>query len=514
MIDAGQKGAKRMTVQAGLNSYQRGLALAEAGRYQEALNCIQEHLRGAPGDVEALNDAGTILHCLGRHNDAIAYLVKARNLRPDSGEIIWNLAEAYIAAGLPGEAASLFDTMHRMGILNVDVMNRTATLLLDQGKKGQAIETLLKSFHLWPEQEVLRSILGVVRSKRPKVAILRTRGDQDDTLADAWTFVQERFQTEFLDEIDTRDVVTSMSRCDIAWFDGGGPPVVMASERPFAGKIVVSLRQADVCGDWVRQVRWENVDILVQIGSQAVESALVRHVPDIRTRTRLVMVPMSVNLDRYVLRQRPRGKDLACVGELSAAGNPGLLLQCMQKLRYIDAGHRLFFAGEFESPLLEQYVRHMVEALKLGDAVFFESRRDDVNAWLSDKHFIVSSGISESQTQGLLAGMATGLKPVLHNFPAAERLFPCECLFNISEEFCERILSSDYEPSRYRRFVQERYPMPEQLKQVNGILAQLETEIDLQPLCNSDNQSPRISGDRAPQGGEALVGGSLNAAHL
>ena len=469
-----------MTAHVDSNSYERGLKLAEAGKHVEAINCVREHLRNAPNDVEALNDAGAILHCLGRHNEAIEYLSRARNLQPDSGEVVWNLVEAYLAAGQPTEAASLFDAMQRMAILNVDVLNRTATQLLDQGKKGQAIDTLLRSYHQWPEQDILKSIIEIIRTKRPKVVHLRTRGGQDDSLQDVWTSVQERFRTESINERDMNETMGSMPQQTILWLDGGGPQVVQACERPFQGKVIVSLRRSDVTGDWVRQVRWENVDILVQIGSDAVEEALVGHVPDIRNRTRLVVLPYAVNLDRYPLRQRPAGKNLACVGRLSMEANPGFLIQCMQKLHYIDGGFRLFFAGTFENALLEQYVHHVVRTLGLSDTVFFEPCPGDVNAWLSDKHFIVSSGIGEGHVETVLAGMATGIKPVVHNFPAAACLLPGDCLFDISEEFCRRILAADYEPVRYRRFVEDRYPMQTQLRQINSILSQLETEIELQ----------------------------------
>ena len=60
-----------MTTQTGLNHHERGLELASAGRHQEGLNCMREHLRIAPNDAQALNDAGAILHCLGRTDDAI-----------------------------------------------------------------------------------------------------------------------------------------------------------------------------------------------------------------------------------------------------------------------------------------------------------------------------------------------------------------------------------------------------------------------------------------------------------
>jgi len=129
-----------MAGQTDTNSYQRGVELAEVGHYEAALNCMREHLRGDPDDAQALNDTGAILHCLGRSADAIEYLRKAYQLRGESGEIIWNLVEAYLAASKASEAASLFEAMERAGVLNVEVMNRAATMLLDQGKNGEAVE--------------------------------------------------------------------------------------------------------------------------------------------------------------------------------------------------------------------------------------------------------------------------------------------------------------------------------------------------------------------------------------
>jgi hypothetical protein len=128
--------------------------------------------------------------------------------------------------------------------------------------------------------------------------------------------------------------------------------------------------------------------------------------------------------------------------------------------------------------MLEQYTRHMVQTLGLADAVSFEPYPSDLNAWLGDKHFVVSSGIGESQIESLLTGMACGLKPIVHNFPGAQRLFPSKHLFNIAEEFCECALGHEYDPNGYRRFVEERYPIREQLRQIDGILSQLELEID------------------------------------
>ena len=333
--------------------------------------------------------------------------------------IVWNLVEAYLAADMASEAAALFGALERSGVLSIEVMNRTATMLLDQGKKREAVEVLLRSLRLWPEQEVLAPILEVIRSQRPKIAFFRSGEGDDGALADACTFVEQRFRTRFHESHRPEDLAALIDWSDIAWFDGGGEVVAEASKRPRSGKTVVSLRRSDIRGDWIDAVRWEQVDILAGIGSSAVEEALLERVPDIRNRTRLVVIPNGVDLDRYTFRERPRGKHLACMGCLSMEANPAFLLQCMQKLQYIDGDYRLSFSGRFESPALEQYVRHMVHTLGLASVVSFEPYPSDLNAWLSDKHFVVSSGIGEGQVEAVLVGMASGLKPVLHNFPGA-----------------------------------------------------------------------------------------------
>ncbi len=473
-----------MTMDINSDYYQRGLELAEAGKYQEALASIQEHLRTAPDNAQALNDTGAILYCLGRSAEAIEHFTKAKGLQGDSAEIVWNLVEAYLATGKANEAMQLFDDMERMGILNADILNRAANVFLDQGNKADAIETLLRSLQVSPNQEILNRMIEVVQTKRPKIAFFCGLKDDTKFLTDIYEYTRYRYLVQLPEFKDIDQMYEVMKTSDISWFEWCTNMVVEASKLPKVCKNIVRLHRFEAYCDWPTQVQWENIDVLITVGNSFVKDALLEQVPDIENRTRLVTIPNGVNLDKLKFIDRPRGKNLACVGYLNMRKNPMFLLQCMQKLHYIDPEYKLFFAGVFQDPMLEQYVRHIVQELKLTDVVFFDGWQENVNSWLQDKHYIVSCSIGESQGMGLLEGMACGLKPVIHNFPGANQIFPSEFLFDISEEFCEQIRSVSYEPRRYREFVKENYPLKNQLSKINDIFTQLEAKIDSQQNRN------------------------------
>jgi glycosyltransferase involved in cell wall biosynthesis len=479
------------------NQHEKGLKLAEEGRYQEALACMQEHLRTAPDDAESLNDAGAILHCLGRSNEAIDHFIRAYELQNESAEIIWNLVEAYIATGRANEAMQLFDKMQQLGLLNADILNRTATVLLNQNNKADAMEILLRSLQIYPNQEILEPMIQVIRSKRPKVAFFCGLTGDTKFLSDIYEFTERRFNVRFFEGQDVNQMYELMKWSDISWFEWCTDMAVEASRLPKVCRNIVRLHRFEAYGNWPGHVQWENIDSLITVGNSFVEDAFLKRVPNIRSRTQIITIPNGVNLDKFKFTDRSRGRNIASVGYLNMRKNPMLLLQCMQKLHYIDPEYKLFFAGNFQDSMLEQYIKHMVRQLKLMDVVFFEGWQEDMNAWLMDKHYIVSASIGESQGMGLLEAMACGLKPIIHNFPGADQIFPSEFLFDISEEFCEQILSEKYEPKKYRGFVETNYSLKDQLSKINKIFTRLETEIDAErsgiPLYdNPQSLSPQI----------------------
>ena len=476
------------------NSYEKGLEAAQAGLYEQALSYMKEHLQSAGEDTQVLNDIGAILHCLGHSEEAIPYFLRAWKLNPESAEVLWNLTEIYIATGRAMEAAHLFDDMKKMGILNVDVLNRTANEFLSQHNKAGAIEMLLQSLSINSEQEILVPMLRVIKSKRPKIAFF-CGADGMNFLNEIYEFAKERFEVRVFDGQNEEQLYDLMKWSDISWFEWCTNLAVIGSRKPKVCENIIRLHRYEAYEQWPLEVNWTNIDVLINVGNSFVKKALIQRVPDIENKTNFVTIPSGVNLDRFSFIDKPRGKNIAFLSNLRLVKNPAMILQCMQKLHFIDPEYKLFFAGQFQDGSLEQYLRHMINALGLNDVVFFENWQRDVHVWFKDKHYVASTSIIESQGMGLLEAMSCGIKPVIHNFPGASEIFKPEYLFNISEEFCQQILSDSYEPREYRRFVEDNYPLKKQLVDINKIFIQLEAKIESKKTGRMSSDSVQLRGN-------------------
>ncbi len=475
------------------DDYRQGLELAQSGRHQEALEHIRRHLEHSPDDAEALNDAGAILHCLGRSDEAVDLLKRARSAKPNSGEILWNLSETYIAAGRAREAMGLFGDMQHLEILSADVLNRAAAVLLDQNDKAAAVEALLCSLKISPEQRVIQPMVDLILDKRPRVAFF-CGADGSNFLNEIVEFTRKRFRVRVFEGRTEEDLRETMQWADICWFEWCTNLAARASQMPKVSRNVVRLHRYEAYEPWPRQVNWSNIDTLVTVGNSATLEALTASVPDIQSRTAIQTIPNGVNLDKFPFTARDRGKNLAMVANLRMVKNPAFGLQCMQKLHYVDPQYRLFVAGTIQDAALERYLRQMVRALDLEGVVVFEGYQHDIAAWLADKHYVVCTSICEGHPVAVLEAMACGLKPVVHNFLGAESVLPREFLFDISEQFCEMIVHGPYEPERYRRYVEENASLKAQLTAVNDLFARLELDIDAERKPGLMDGPPRMSG--------------------
>jgi hypothetical protein len=84
--------------------------------------------------------------------------------------------------------------------------------------------------------------------------------------------------------------------------------------------------------------------------------------------------------------------------------------------------------------------------------------------------------VHESFGYSIADAMAMGIKPVVHNFPFATRIWPEQILFNTIDEAVGMITSNVYNSKAYRNFVETHYSLFDQVTQVRKILDTLPAE--------------------------------------
>jgi tetratricopeptide (TPR) repeat protein len=451
------------------------LALARMGDYERASAMMQEYLSRDPRNGEAWNDLGVMHFERGNLQEAMRSFERAVEELPSPGQAYMNFAEAYFSAGRADRVSSLFGGMKEAGVLDSVLVKRVVETFVDGGDRAGAMEAALKGAEVMPEDRETGRLVESIKSGRARIAIF-CGGDGMTFMQDIYDFMKERFEVRIFDGDRTEQVRELMEWSDISWFEWCTNLAEIGSKMPKVCKNIIRLHRYEAYLDWPSRINWENIDILLTVGNSCVNEVLERQVPNIGEQVRMITVANGVDLDKFKYVKRRHGKKIAFVGNLRMVKNPMFVLHCMEALVRKDADYKLFFAGRFTDAVVEQYLVHMVDELGLKDNVVFEGWQGDVQLWLEDKHYIVSSSVIESQGMGILEGMACGLKPVVHNFPGARGTFGREFVFNTVEDFCSQILSEDYRAERYRGFVEYHYSLEMQLGRINEVLAGLEEE--------------------------------------
>jgi tetratricopeptide (TPR) repeat protein len=267
------------------------------------------------------------------------------------------------------------------------------------------------------------------------------------------------------------DVDAALRWGDVCWFEWCNEPLVYASRHPLAlqKKIVCRLHRYEAFTAFPMQVKWANVDKLVFVADHV--RLIVEHtVPGLSDLVETEVISNGVDTERYTWKEHTPGFNLAYVGYLHLRKNPMLLLQILAKLVAIDTRYQLHIAGVYQDPLLRLYWTHAVREMGLDAHVHLDGWQEDIDAWLQDKDYILSSSIHESFGYAIAEAMTCGIKPVVHHFPFASEIWPEEVLFSTVDEAVSQITSTEYNSALYQHFIRRKYGLDEQVEGVRLLL--------------------------------------------
>jgi glycosyltransferase involved in cell wall biosynthesis len=151
------------------------------------------------------------------------------------------------------------------------------------------------------------------------------------------------------------------------------------------------------------------------------------------------------------------------------------MVDIMHRLIAADERYNLRIIGPLEQGDCLAAFRDQARRLGVADQVHYDGclPHDEVAAWLAERDYLLSTSLHEGHPVGLNEAMACGIRPVIYAYPGAEEVFPPDLLFMRPEEAVAQIRAPDYNSRSYHEWVAQRFPLDEQIRQLEGVLTPL-----------------------------------------
>jgi tetratricopeptide (TPR) repeat protein len=475
------------------------------GKIDEAIENFQKTAKLNPLDASIFNNLGVFYYKKSDLKQAEANFRKAILLEPSHVEAIYSLGKIYLEFAKnkndwkieafktdlknriemlcendkTDEAWKLSEKLIKLIPDNAEYLNNHAVISYELNKIEEAHEAITKAKELSPDdtgiQENYQLIfqiedkkeVTVVESGQDKIAFFC--GPDDNFLNGIMAHLSQKYEVKRFQGGTVQDMHDLMKWSSVSWFEWCDNFITHASKLPKVCKTICRLHSYEAFTDVIRQINWKTVDDLVFVAPH-IRDIVTKQLPNLSQDVNIHVIFNGVDLEKYSFKDRQKGFNIAYVGYINHKKNPALLLQCIKYLVDIDDRYVLHVAGKHQELRFQLYFEHIIKEMELEKNVVFHGWIDDVNGWLEDKHFTVSTSVLESFCHGIADAMACGLKPLIHNFIGAKELYPQKYIFNSVKDFSDMVINDDYNPAEYRKYIKDNYSQDKQLNEIENLL--------------------------------------------
>ncbi len=423
------------------DSIRQGEVLFASGKLEAAEALFQSLIKKDPLRAEVYNNLGVIAFHTKRMDTAIAYFNRSLGLDPYNKETVINYGCVLKHLNLLYKGKPVFDRISKK----------------------------------YPEDETLRQFSKQADSAYPfskKVAVLCLPG-LESFLGNIVDYLKTSFHVLPVYSSSDTEIEEAIHWADTVWLEWANDLTIDLTNHPTLlnrKRTICRLHSYEAFDGLTSKIRWDRISDLIFVASHIRDFALSQF-PDIRNRVKnIYLIPNGVDMDKFTLCDKPRGRNLAYLGLINYKKGPMLLLHAFRELIQTDSRYRLFIAGKFQDVRYKLYFEQMTEEMGLAPHIQFDGWIEDPAEWLKDKHYIVCTSVLEGNPIGIMEAMATGMKPIIHHYVGAKDTYPENYIWNTIPEFIEKVTEKEYNPRIYRKFIEENYSLDRQLDRIQHII--------------------------------------------
>lgn len=305
-----------------------------------------------------------------------------------------------------------------------------------------------------------------------KVVFFSKKGG-DKFLGDIVEHFSKIYNVKKITVTHQNQIEEGMKWADICWFEWCDDLISYGSKLHIAKekKIICRLHSYETFTPDIKNVKWSAVDKIIFV-AEHIRKLVLQQLPDLDV-AKTIVIPNGINIDKFKLVEKDVGYNIAYVGYINFKKGPMLLLHVFNTIYKRDNRYKLYIAGQFQEPRYALYFEQMIREMGLEKNVIFEGWQENIDSWLVDKHYILSTSVLEGHPVGIMEAMARGLKPLIHNFVGAREIYPSEFIWNTIDDCYTMLTDIEFSPIKYRAFIKNNYSFECQLNSLNTVLSDL-----------------------------------------
>ncbi|BFT68676.1 glycosyltransferase [Paenibacillus sp. P36] len=421
--------------------------LIEEGSITEGILALEEYEQVMPEDIDIYSMKAVIMILNNDWENAEIELLKGLKVDSNNFDILFNL-------GYLSEFKGQLPTSQNYYLKAGSLSNN-----LDQS--NEVSEALTRLTEKYTDSVDLKKLVFFVKA------------GMDSFLDSVIKELSSNFITKKVVVSHNKQIEENLKWCDIAWFEWCDELISYGSNHSLAKnkKIICRLHSYEAFTDYINHIRWESVDKVIFV-AEHIRRYVLQQQKSLELEQTIV-IPNGVDVTSHGFKDRERGFKIAYVGYINYKKGPMMLLHSFKAIHDMDIRYKLYIAGQFQDPRYALYFNQMIEELGLKGSIIYEGWQGNIEKWLEDKNYILSTSLLESQSMSLMEAMVKGIKPLIHNFVGAREIYPSSYIWNTMDEVTKMVKSNSYNSTEYRKYIVENYSLKHRISQINCLLLQI-----------------------------------------
>mgnify|MGYP001309518923 CR=1 FL=1 len=251
---------------------------------------------------------------------------------------------------------------------------------------------------------------------------------------------------------DAEQSERKLREADIVFCEWGlGNAIYYSQNKLKHQKLYIRVHRQELTTKNFNQIDLEKVDRIIAVSPFILEEfSRIKNIP----RAKMTLIPNYINVEHFRTKTNSSERSkfhLGLLGILPKLKRLDRALDLFEQLWRLDSRYKLYIKGKRPEELgwlqnrkkeveyYEQLFKKINEA-PWNNNVIFEEYNHDVASWFSKIGYILSTSDIEAFHLAIVEGMASGVQPVVFNWPGAKYIYPKDIIVNSVQEAKELII--------------------------------------------------------------------------